>query len=354
MRSKARIAVIVPARDAMATLPACLDALMNSSCKPDEIIVFDDGLNFNIGKLAKPGLIKIVANDGKRAGPTRGRNLAARQASADIFAFVDADVVVEKEALSRLVATLGSDPEVTAAFGCYDQAPPGARVAGLYVNLRHHWIHSQGELEATTFWTGLGVVRADAFWALEGFNETSRVEDIDFGVRLCAAGKRIRLVPDAQGTHLKDWRLLQLWKTDIAQRAYPWSLLIAHGTSCNQLNASPKERLSALLAYGFLISLIGFFAKFWLGVEAVIFAGLYIFLNRGLFRLIWRRGGVRGLFAGISLHWLYHIYASAIFVSVLAIVKARAALLSVQCMLTRRDAPHTAIARLRRERPPNG
>ena len=66
MRSKARIAVVVPARDAMATLPACLDALMNSSCKPDEIIVFDDGLNFNIGKLAKPGLIKIVASDGKR------------------------------------------------------------------------------------------------------------------------------------------------------------------------------------------------------------------------------------------------------------------------------------------------
>jgi GT2 family glycosyltransferase len=219
MRSKARIAVIVPARDAMTTLPDCLDALMSSSCKPDEIIIFDDGLNPSIGQLARPGLISIVSNDGVQTGAPRGRNLAARQASADIFAFVDADVVVEKEALSRLVATLGSDPEVTAAFGCYDQAPPGARVAGLYVNLRHHWIHSQGELEATTFWTGLGVVRADAFWALEGFNETSRVEDIDFGVRLCAAGKRIRLVPDAQGTHLKDWHLLQLCKTDIAQRA---------------------------------------------------------------------------------------------------------------------------------------
>ncbi len=354
MRSKARIAVIVPARNAMATLPACLDALMNSSCKPDEIIVFDDGLNFNIEKLAKPGLIKIITNGGKRAGPTRGRNLAARQASADIFAFVDADVVVEKEALSRLVATLGAEQDVAAAFGCYDQTPPGGRLAGLYVNLRHHWIHTQGDLEATTFWTGLGVVRADAFWALKGFDETSRVEDIDFGVRLCTAGKRIRLVPDAQGTHLKDWRLLQLWKTDIVQRAYPWSLLIAHSTSCNQLNASPKERLSALLAYGFLFSLLGTFAKFRLGLEATVFAGLYIFLNHGLFRLIWRRGGIRGLFAGIALHWFYHIYASAIFVFVQATVKTRAVLLSVQRILNRRDAPDTAIARLPRERPPNG
>jgi cellulose synthase/poly-beta-1,6-N-acetylglucosamine synthase-like glycosyltransferase len=58
-----------------------------------------------------------------RVGATRGRNLAARQASADILAFVDADVIVEKEALGRLVGTLDSEPEIAAAFGCYDDAP---------------------------------------------------------------------------------------------------------------------------------------------------------------------------------------------------------------------------------------
>jgi GT2 family glycosyltransferase len=354
MRSGTRIAVIVPARNAMATLPACLDALMGSSCKPDEIIIFDDGLNPNIGDLKKTNPVTIVSNDGVRVGDIRARNLAARQAAADILAFVDADVVVEKEALGRLVAGLGSDPEISATFGCYDDAPRVTRLAALYVNLRHHWVHQQGDLEAATFWTGLGIVRADAFWALDGFDETSVLADIDFGMRLHAAGKRIRLLPDAQGTHLKDWRLLKLWMTDIAYRAYPWSLLIARGERSNQLNTSPRERFSAILAYGFLISLLGSFATYRLGLAAAIFAGLYIYFNLGLFRLIARRGGARALFVGIALHWLYHLYASATFAVVQMTIKMRVVLSAVRRMLFRRAAPSVAIDRIPRERPPNG
>ena len=340
MKSKPRIAVIVPARNAMATLPACVGALMCSFCGADQIIIFDDGLNPGIGEFSKTDPISIVSNDGERVGATRvrnamrARNLAARQASADILAFVDADVVVEKEALGRLVAALESGPEIAAAFGCYDDAPRVRRLAALYANLRHHWVHCHGDLEASTFWTGLGVVRADAFWALDGFDETSAIDDVDFGIRLHAAGKRIRLVPEAQGTHLKDWRLLQLWKTDIADRAIPWSRLIANGARNDQLNASPKERFSAILAYAVLISLLASFGTPWFGLAAAaIFAGFYIFFNYGLFRLIGQRGGARALFAGITLHWLYHVYASAIFAAVQLMAKMRNVSAAVRRML---------------------
>ena len=353
MRSKTRIVAIVPARNATTTLPACLDALMNSSCKPDEIIIFDDGLNPNIGEFAKADLISIVHNDGVQMGVAGARNLAARQASADILAFVDADVIVEKEALGRLVAALGSEIEVAAAFGCYDNAPPGKRLAGLYVNLRHHWIHKQSDPEPATFWAGIGVVHADVFWALGGFDEISKIEDIDFGIRLRAAGKKIRFVPDAQGMHLKDWRLLQLWKTDIVDRAFPWALLIARGAPSTQLNASHKERISAIFAYGLLISLLGSFATFWLRLDAAIFAGLYIFHNRGLFGLIARRGGARGLIVGMALHWFYHIYASAIFVVVQVTAKARAVHSGVWRILARCVAPNAATAGVLREPPTN-
>jgi cellulose synthase/poly-beta-1,6-N-acetylglucosamine synthase-like glycosyltransferase len=354
MSAEVRVAVMVPARNAMATLPACLEALMGSSCKPDQIVVYDDGLNPNIGALAKPGLISIVSNDGVRVGRARARNLAARQATAEILAFVDADVVVGKDALGRLVAAVGSEPGIVAAFGCYDQAPRVKRLVGLYANLRHHWIHQQGDLEAATFWTGVGVVRADAFWSLDGFDEAAKLEDIDFGMRLSAAGKRIRLVPEAQGSHLKDWRLLQLWWTDIVDRAYPWSLLIARGARGNQLNAAPRERFSAILAYAFLMSLFGSFVMPRFGLAAAIFAGLYIYLNRGLFDLIARRGGARALCAGIVLHWLYHLYASAIFIAVLLTAKLRAALSAVRSMLVRRVAPTVATARIQRKQSPRG
>jgi GT2 family glycosyltransferase len=274
-------------------------------------------------------------------GAPRARNLAARQAAADILAFVDADVVVEKRALGRLVAALESRPEIAAAFGCYDEAPRARRLAGLYANLRHHWVHRHGDLEASTFWTGLGVVRADAFWALDGFNETSAIDDVDFGIRLHAAGKRIRLVPEAQGKHLKDWRLLQLWTTDIACRAIPWSRLIANGARNDQLNAAPKERVSAILAYAVLMSLLVSFGTPWFGLAAAaIFAGFFVLFNYGLFRLIGQRGGPRALFAGIMLHWLYHLYASATFAAVQLMTKMRKVLGAVRRILVRPVSTH--------------
>ena len=61
---------------------------------------------------------------------------------------------------------------------------------------------------------------------------------------LNAAGYQIRLVPTAQGTHCKDWRLLELWRTDIFRRAIPWSRLLVNGaTQGMSLNLSRTERL---------------------------------------------------------------------------------------------------------------
>ena len=58
-----------------------------------------------------------------------------------------------------LLDELESDPQIWAAFGSYDQNPRVKRRAALYANLRHHWVHQNGEREAATFWTGLGAVR---------------------------------------------------------------------------------------------------------------------------------------------------------------------------------------------------
>jgi hypothetical protein len=118
-------------------------------------------------------------------------------------------------------------------------------------------------------------------------------------------------------------------------------LLIANGARSNQLNASPSERFSAVLAYAVLISLLASFWTPWLGLAAVaIFVGLYIFFNHGLFRLIAQRGRARGLFAGITLHWLYHLYASTIFTAVQATAQMRVALAAVRRILARHVSAH--------------
>jgi GT2 family glycosyltransferase len=261
--------------------------------------------------------VKIISNSGPPVGPAKGRNAAARQTDCEILVFVDADVLVAKDAFQILLAELAGDRRILAAFGSYDQYPRVTRRAALYANLRHHWVHQHGEREAGTFWTGLGAVRARAFWSIGGFDESSGVEDIDLGTRLLRAGGRIRLVPKALGTHCKDWSVLLLWRTDIFRRAIPWAKHLASGEGiAGHLNGSARERLSAVVAYLTVAAAAGCLFSNWCVVAFVILAAGYLYLNLGLFGLLLRRGGVSSMLCGIVLHLIYHIYASAVYVSV--------------------------------------
>ena len=65
------------------------------------------------------------------------------------------------------------------------------------------------------------------------------IEDVELGARLVAAGGKIRLVPEAQGKHCKDWTLLQVWRTDILRRAYPWSCLLMAKIAIKDSNGDP-------------------------------------------------------------------------------------------------------------------
>lgn len=315
-----RLAVIVPAHNAAATIEPCLAAIAAQTRKPDEIIVFDDGSTDATAALVRGSGVKLLANSGAPKGPAHGRNEGARATDADILVFVDADVVLDADAIARLEEALLCDPTISAVFGSYNRAPRAKRIAGLYANLRHYYIHQNGEREAGTFWTGIGAVEATAFSAVDGFDErfSTSMEDIELGARLVAAGGRIRIVPEAQGAHCKDWTLLSLWASDIASRAVPWARLIASGGGAyGHLNASPRERLSALSAHLVWMLTIAALFDARLGFAALAALLAYAWLNRRLIALFADVGGFKLAVAGAGLHWLYHLYASAIFAAVL-------------------------------------
>jgi glycosyltransferase involved in cell wall biosynthesis len=312
-----RLAVIVPAHNTARSLGACIEAIRAQTRAPDEIIVFDDGSTDTTAAIARRENVRILTNPGAPKGPALARNAGARVATAEILAFVDADVVLDKDALAILETELLSDQSISAVFGSYNRAPQAKRIAGLYANLRHHYIHQNGAREAATFWTGLGAVRTEAFDAIGGFDErigAPAMEDVELGARLRAAGGRIRIAPEAQGSHCKDWSLGQLWLTDIFSRAIPWARLVASGRSeSGHLNASPREAIAAAVAHLVWVLAVGAFFKAELALAALAALSLYIWLNRRLFAIFAEAGGARLAVAGGALHWFYHLYASAIF-----------------------------------------
>ena len=315
------VSVIVPAYNAQATLTECLKALRTAMGPADELILFDDGSTDSTRSIAEAAGARIVSNPGLPKGPGHGRNMAAANATHPYLLFVDADVILHPDAIGLLVEEV-ERTGAAAAFGSYDDHPRSRRLPALYANLRHHFVHQSGSREATTFWSGIGLMRSDVFHEFGGYDDVlfahPSIEDVELGMRLINAGKRIRLVPAAQGTHWKDWTLWRVWHTDVVRRALPWSRLIADGQLAQaDLNLARRERVLAVLALTVPAAFVGgfFFHYLWLAALAAIVAyaiGIAPFL-----RVLARRMNPAQLVAALGLHLCYHIYASAAYASVM-------------------------------------
>ena len=281
-----RLSVIVPASDRPPELERCLAALQASDEPPEEVVVVED-----------PGLRSAAA----------ARNAGARGATSEVIVFVDADVEVHPDALSRVRARLDADPSLVAVFGSYDEDPEAPGVVSRFRNLLHYHVHQCAAGPATTFWTGLGAIRRDDFVAAGGFRLTPfplpLMEDVDFGMRLTAAGKRIEIDPEIQGKHLKRWTLPGMLWTDFGLRGVPWTvLLLQQRRGSSTLNLGWQHRATALLSLAAAVSLLR-------GRPLAATASLagIVALNEHLYRLLVRKLGMSGAAASLGLHALHHL-----------------------------------------------
>lgn len=308
------VSVIVPAHNAEATLPDCLEALRNMSVEPAEVLVFIDGATDRTEEIARDAGAKVLKNSGAPKGPALARNAAAEVAKSDLLWFVDADVVVSPDCLRRLIDDMQANSAV-AAFGSYDDKPASLRSTSLYANLRHHFVHQHGNPDATTFWSGIGLMRRDIFLEFGGFDwerfPHPSIEDVELGMRIVAAGHRIRLVTSALGKHCKDWSLWRVWHTDVVRRARPWSLLLSERPGATKdLNLAKEERAKALLALIIPPLLAaGLFSSLFL-ILAGVTALLYGFVNRGFFSFLFRRLPLSSFAVAVTMHWFYHCYSA--------------------------------------------
>src|SRR5262249_2354304 len=162
-----------------------------------------------------------------------------------------------------------------------------------------------------TFWAGCGAIRRELFLAAGGFAASSyarpSIEDIELGVRLTRAGRRVVLRPEIQATHLKAWTLWTVLVSDVADRAVPWTrLVLAQARLPRDLNLRTGQRVSAALAYAMVASLLA--GPSWppaLGL-ALAALGTIAVLNRRLYAFFARRRGWPFLLAAVPLHLFYY------------------------------------------------
>ena len=311
-----RLSIIVPFHKDLARLRPCLEAIRAAAATLPaltplaEIIVAADGAVDNPDVAAQQNGARVLSIAGPK-GPAVARTRAAEQASGDLLVFVDSDVVVRPDALARLAALFLSDSTIGAAFGAYDEEPSERGFFSQCKNLAHSFIHQRSNREATTFWAGLGAVRASVFAEVGGFDPRfvqPSVEDIDLGYRIRAAGYRIVLEPSIQGTHLKRWTFWSSIVTDVRDRGVPWTQLLNRYRSMrNDLNLTLKYRLAVVMAYALVAALIA--APWWpalLLVGLALLAGLWM-IDWPYYRFFASRRGLPFALAWFPFHILHHL-----------------------------------------------
>ena len=298
----------------------CLQAALAGLGPSDELLVVFDGPPSALPPWLEASAATVL-HTGQRSGPAAARNLAATEARSEVLLFVDADVELHPDAVERVRRHFGADPSLQALFGSYDDRPAAAGVVSRFRNLLHHHTHTSQPGPACTFWAGCGAVRRERFLALGGFDAQAYrqpcIEDIEFGLRLHDDGGKILLDPTIQGTHHKRWTLSLMVRTDIQQRAIPWSrLLLSRRQIPPTLNLSTSARISAGLSLVTIFSLFGILIPnlwpFSLITAGSAITGLII-LNGSLLRLLLRSGGFPLAIVGTGLLTLYLSYSSLTF-----------------------------------------
>jgi glycosyltransferase involved in cell wall biosynthesis len=192
------ISVIVPARDAEATIGATLDALAAQDIDRDyEVIVVDDGSTDATATIAAGanGLVTVLSEAGAGPGPARNRGVAA--ASGSVLAFTDADCVPEPSWLREGVEALRDADLVQGAV----RPDPNAERRPFD---RTIWVDGRGAL----FESANLLARRELFERLGGFEDwlgpvlgKPLAEDVWFGWRARREGARLRFAERAVVHH---------------------------------------------------------------------------------------------------------------------------------------------------------
>ncbi len=112
-----RITVVIPARNAAATLGDAVESALAQTLPPAEVLIVDDQSTDETPAVAREfaGRVRLLPGPGRGPGPAR--NVGIQVASSPFVAFLDADDLWVPTALERLHGALRSRPEAGLAYG---------------------------------------------------------------------------------------------------------------------------------------------------------------------------------------------------------------------------------------------
>ena len=181
----------MPARNAAHWLAECLESIGRQ--QPHEVIVVDGCSTDDTVRIARSCGARVLSDEGR--GLPAARMLGARNASGEVVALIDADVVLPPGSLEQLLAEFESGGFDGLQFGLASESDgPG------YWGLALAWHHNHSRVRS---WFGVRatLMRRDVLLSV-GFDENCRSgKDIELRIRLEDSGYRLGVSPTTVVRH---------------------------------------------------------------------------------------------------------------------------------------------------------
>jgi len=319
------VTMVVPARDAAATIGRCLLAALDVRMQPGSplarIILVDDGSRDGTADIAREIGVEVLGGTGRGAGAAR--NMGWRAATTDLVWFVDADCVPDPDSLGALLPHL-RDARVAGAGGTYGIGPGASLLQRLIheeIKVRHARMP-----ESVDFLATFDVLyRRGVLEDLHGFDERYlKGQDAEFAFRAIEAGHELRFEPrsvvehhhaDRLGRYLRVQRQQGYWRVALhlehrgRGRANSYSNALDHARPF-VATAVPLAAMTALVGTPWWIAALPLFALLALQVPMAVAmsrrAGpaMLAFVPLGAIRDAWRAAGMwHGVVDRVAATW---------------------------------------------------
>lgn len=257
-----KFSVIIPVYNRPDELDELLQSLTEQSFSDFEVVVAEDGSTKKSDTVVKKykKRLQIIYFEKSNSGPGLTRNEGAKKATGDYLVFFDSDCIIPKDYFLNVEDYLTKYP--IDAFGGPDRALPTFTSIQKAINYSMTSFFTTGGIRGgkksmdkfhpRSF--NLGVTR-EAFDSIGGYGTMRFGEDVDFSLRLLAAGFSTALITDAFVYHKRRTNFRQFFKQVSNSGIARINLHLCHPGSLKLVHLLP----SAFVVCMVVILLLSFF-----------------------------------------------------------------------------------------------
>jgi GT2 family glycosyltransferase len=193
--AKPTFSILIASYQAAGTIASSVESVLDQTEPPLEIIVCDDGSTDDLDGVLAPYADRIVLLRQEHAGAAAARNRAARSASGDFVAILDADDAFLPERLEALGQLAAERPDLD-ILTTNEYLETDGRLLRLRYTDEHRFVTEEQELAIFEVnFVAHAAVRRAVLLEHDGFDESLEVaEDWELWIRMIQNGARVGLV----------------------------------------------------------------------------------------------------------------------------------------------------------------